>query len=578
MRKFISASPLAGLTIVLSVCLIIFFIINSCKKMDQGKEERNDSATIDKFFQLKAGTDPIVAAIAASIKRQDMQRKFVPGLTKKAGFALWDKAKVMTKSPEDGQQLFIPFVLEDKKQTKAMLIVRLNGSDTLYHLLYASQAQQYGFDDNHKGWNAKDIFHAFILFDNEIFGHKEFKVTENRLLGTTDSSNIIAITSVTKPTQARLQTIWEITITTTYLVCHSCGNQQRGTSLKSTRSNCCNAEYFEVPVTYWYNDEEEDDWGWYPPTGYETGGGEPCPGCSWEDTNPCEVDEQGHAVSFCDEGWGPETGVEQGPYDPYKADSVRISNYIRDSLPCLYSFLKDSLPNINYLAQIAGGSVFDDSAYMHLTFDTSGVNTTASAPSGVTIPAHSQLSVFVEGSGVTHFMATIKLNPWHLKHSTKEYMVSTIIHEAMHAIFTLRWGQYLNWLQYHDTPYDSNYIKTRFPIYWYAIQNQTVPLNALQDHEIMAADYVSTHADLVKPFYTSAPRAVRDTALKAMGYCGLHETTAWKLLPSIGIDTCKYKGIQIAAEQAATGGIYPTGCSGYNYHYANDWFMKPSCN
>jgi hypothetical protein len=87
------------------------------------------------------------------------------------------------------------------------------------------------------------------------------------------------------------------------------------------------------------------------------------------------------------------------------------------------------------------------------------------------------------------------------------------------------------------------------------------------------------HADLVKPFFNkAASRPVRDTVLKAMGYGGLHETTVWKLLPSKGIDTCKYKGIQIAAEQSATGNIVPTGCSGHNYHYANDWYMRPGCN
>lgn len=576
MRKFISASPLAGLAIVLSICTISFFLINACRKTDHSKEERSDSATIDKFFQLKAGTDPTVAAIAASIKRQDMQRHFVPKLAKQAGFALWDRAKVMTKSPEDGQQLFIPFALEDKKQTKAMLIVKINGLDTLYHLLYASQARQYGFSSTDKGWNAKDIFHAFILFDNEIFGHKKFKVKENRLLGTTDPDNIIAITGVTKPVEARLQTIWEITVTMTYAVCHSCGQQQRGTAVNSSMSNCCNAEYFEVPVTYYFDDADDDNWGWYTPGGYEGGAGAPCPGCSWEDTNPCELDEQGYAVGFCDEDWSPETNVEPEVYDPYDADTVKASTYLRDSFPCTYSFIIDSMTNANVLAQLAGTDVFDDDAFMHLSFDTSAVNTTSTQPSGITIPG----PVWVAPNGFTHYKATIKLNPWHLKHSTREYIVSTIVHECLHAIFKLRWGQYQSWLTHGDTPYDSTFIKTHFPLHWYYITGQTAPLTTVQDHELMAAEYAQKHNDIVKTYYNpSALRAARDSAVKAMGYGGLHQTSAWKHLPAIGIDTCKYKAIQIAAEQAATGNLTAPGCSGsYNQHYINDLQMRSSCN
>jgi len=186
--------------------------------------------------------------------------------------------------------------------------------------------------------------------------------------------------------------------------------------------------------------------------------------------------------------------------------------------------------------------------------------------------------VFVDGDGITTFSATIKLNPWHLRNGTREFNISNILHEIMHATFNLRWGQYLDWLNHHDTPYDSNFIKTKFPMFWYAIQNQTSPLSAAQDHEIMATDYLGEFSYIMRQYYNpNATTAIRDTVIKALGYHGLHETTAWKALPGQGIDTCKYKNIEVSAEKASLNQA-ATGCgSSPVFRYSQDLKLRPHC-
>jgi hypothetical protein len=213
---------------------------------------------------------------------------------------------------------------------------------------------------------------------------------------------------------------------------------------------------------------------------------------------------------------------------------------------------------------------------MHLTFDTSTVLTQQGQVAAITNTNSAQIG----DDGITHFRATISFNGWYLRYGTKEYMISTIIHEAMHAIFTLRWGQYLEWLQWGPpNAIDSFFIKLHFPIQWYYLRNQAVPLNELQDHEIMGTDYFQMHSNLLSQFWNpnSSP-AMRDSVIKAMSYGGITETTAWQLLPSQGIDTCKYKAIQLSSETSATGNVTPVGCSSYNYHYANYLQLRPGCN
>ena len=129
--------------------------------------------------------------------------------------------------------------------------------------------------------------------------------------------------------------------------------------------------------------------------------------------------------------------------------------------PCIASLIKDSLDNINWLAQMAGNNIFKDSAYVHLTFDTSTTNIHQGDDAATTV---SQTVRIINGR--THFSATVFLNGWYLRNSANEYNISTIVHEAMHSVLRLRWGQYQDWLQNGTGLIDSAFMKSHFPIFW----------------------------------------------------------------------------------------------------------------
>jgi hypothetical protein len=183
-------------------------------------------------------------------------------------------------------------------------------------------------------------------------------------------------------------------------------------------------------------------------------------------------------------------------------------------------------------------------------------------------------------NGQTHFTATITLNGWYLRNGTKEHMISSIIHEVMHAIFRLRWGQYEIWrtTNPHQGTIDSFFMKQHFPIYWNDYVVNGIPQGQLNSHQIMGTDYANYFTSLVSPFYNpAAPTAIRDTVLKAMGYGGIRETTSWKTLSSQGIDTCKYKLIDLAARKSLIGTYSIGGCIG-TINYADSLKLRSSCN
>ncbi|HEX2631128.1 MAG TPA: hypothetical protein VHM26_19070, partial [Chitinophagaceae bacterium] len=505
----------------------------------------------EKFFRIAPNTDPLVKAIAANIQRQDTKRNLTGKLISKAGFPIWDKAQIskagyQSRITEGEQQVFIPFINEEEEETKAVLAVKINATDTLFTMVYGSNYRQYGFDstNNDGSWSARKVFGVFTYFDHLLFNRNAFQVSNSQLLGaatdTITGQPAIVYLDTVSSSQGRLfsPNPGTIIVYITYVYCQYPGGRTAFPSSRMVFPNCYNATYTQQQVTF-HLDENAPGGGYFDGDGGGGDGGVICMGCSWEDVNPCNLDPMAPQEP-CHDDWQPVENAQPEPYDPYNSDSVRISDVIRDSFPCLYSFLKDSLPNANMIAQLAGTDLFSDSAYMHLDFDTSQVVTGPAQATGLTYPKFSLIN-----GGRIHYKATIKLNPWHLKHASKELMIATIIHESMHAIFKLRWWEYQLWLNpttRGDITTDSTYIKTHFPLHWNYMNGS--PFTATQQHEIMATDYFQKFEDAMRPWYNpNAGTAIRDSVIKALGYGGLYETDAWKMLPSMGMDTCKYKAM-----------------------------------
>jgi hypothetical protein len=563
-------SPMGVLFSVVSVCLVMIVVVQACRKLDDSRKPIPYDPNIGRFLTLPPGTDTTVRVLAPLIRRQHEKRGTIYKLIRNAGFPLWDKAKVFRKGPGDGERIYIPFAKDGKNQTTAVLMVKINNGDTLFHLLYAGHYDDYGFEQNDRRWNGRDIFHVFTSFDYAIFGTKEFTVRDGRLLGyqQKDIAPVkIRIDSVGRGrASARAQTVWEITEWVLYIRCGSCDQPARTMTVA-----CCNATYEWEEVTYWY-DDGDDDWGWY--TSFsdsesESGGSGPCPGCNWEDSNPCDVEPP--YEDLCDPNWQPMPGT---PYNPFQYDSVIVEDGLESTYPCWANIIKDSLNNANWIAQMAGHNVFSEQLFAHITFDTSTDYTTRlHNPANTTFDS----SAYYDASGHYHFTAKVELNGWYLRNASKEWNISTIVHECMHAVFVMRWAQYQTWLNSGIGNIDSNYIKQKFPIHWYYMVGQQP--SEIQQHVIMANDYMDVWMNIGRQFYNpSAPAAIRDSVLMAWGRQALVQTSYWKMLPGLGIDTCKILYYETSAIDKHTTPSQLSGCSGYTPHWQDSLKLRPSCN
>ncbi len=542
------------------------------------------------------------------MQKQDSTLKFTPALINKAGYPRWDKAWVNVppgsngisieggELPRDTTVVFIPLTMGNV--TSAVMTVAINlfsARDTAYNIVYPQHYSLYGFDTTKK-WSARNIFNMFAVFDKELFETDSFFVYDGRIFGV-DENDTLKVKRVNDSRSENgngqpVTDFWDMDCEI-YNVYIPCGPT---TTIRMVPEDIiivpgCYYDYgsFQICNPIWVQTGPLPPSGGgggfdpgpliYPSGGGGGGSGGGTPG-GLEDLPNIPVCPALERMSTEDEQPGPSCPIPWVPipspaaFNPNNYDTVGVANSIMQKYPCIASLI-DSLSDLNWLGQIAGSEVFEDSAYMHLTIDTSTTNTQNLQPSAETKIAP---NFVLDVDGQTHFSATIELNGWYLRNASIEYIVSILIHEAMHATFRLRLGQYEAWLNAGLGSIDSNFMKAHYGMYWEYFNQPSAPTQN-QEHIIMGTEFVNLFVQLGSPFYNqAAPTVLRDSVLRAFGRMSLYETSVWKTLPNMGIDTCKILQINATSRESLIG-TFPLGnCGNFTTHFVDSLRLRPNCN
>lgn len=226
--------------------------------------------------------------------------------------------------------------------------------------------------------------------------------------------------------------------------------------------------------------------------------------------------------------------------------------------------------NLNALAQVALHTVFGVNKKMHLTFKTNP-SWGKGDDDGDTKPD----SAYSVGAD---FYATIRLNPWMLKHSTQEYIASTIIHEAIHAYIDFKNYEYLT------EAIDSTAFKALFPTHWppkvlYTANNlYYYALGNNPQHQAIAGNLVGLMTNALGNLYLNPTIAghTRDSIYQALSWGGLQETNVWKTRT----DTAFIRAMNtMARDTSVRASFILTSAPGTTYSYdSHNLNMKKGCN
>jgi hypothetical protein len=143
--------------------------------------------TAQQFFNLPAGSFPLVQQIAQSLQQEEKQYPFAVAVMAKAGYAVWNRALVLNGSEgargsSDTTMIFIPLLRADSSGVGGILSCAILGSDTLYKIIYAGDYAQYGFAVNNGTPDAGAVALLLMQLEYQALGRNLFTLSDERLL------------------------------------------------------------------------------------------------------------------------------------------------------------------------------------------------------------------------------------------------------------------------------------------------------------------------------------------------------------------------------------------------------------
>jgi hypothetical protein len=580
-----------------SIVLVVFTLLLISYACRKHFVHNNDGANYTKqyntFFDVTGVNNPEVLAIVANVKQQEARMHFVQPFIQKDGYLLWRNAFTITKNNETA--VVIPFAKQGATEiTGYIQAQKLVGSNSYaYEFFRTRNMANYNFTNAASrlyGTRIRNIINYFnyTIYNKDSFTLASSKEYEALQIGQ-GNTNI--------PWQQVKGVVNPNTNGNTRAIVPTCGEGYHPQTtyyfyegiFLGTITNCVqdavvvvghphhNAQSVISPtegLPHW--------WVW----GGDVGGGNgdiPIGGggvghtpvdsiCNYYpiDNNPQQPIDPPTYYGGDPGGWQ-QCISEEPVYNPYIADNVIIDTSITNNFPCLVKIIDtiSTFGNLNQQAQVALSQVFRVNQKIHLKLiieDTlRGTSVSAKTNRKVSLLTQAQ---FDDG----HFGALMSINPDMLENATKEYIITTIVHEAMHA--------YIDYIytEYNAGRVDSNYIKQHFPIFWGRVQRSP---SEISQHNNMALNWVQ---HIVEPLYAFTNNEIdslkKDEIYNALGWAGLEETDVF----TTRIDKCNILAINkvsrnknINAPFNITFPDFPT-CNGQYNFSATTLNLKKLCD
>lgn len=159
----------------------------ACRKTDsRATEEPSLQVKKSKFFNEHTSTNPQVQGLMKYVQRENEKYQFVENVVKQIGYPRWDKALIVDKpqtqfieSGDDSVTItHIPFVRDSQNYVNASLVIRTTPDDTSVRYLCDWQYHNRVHGPASVDTTAERHTVFFMILDNRVFGHTEFRVTD----------------------------------------------------------------------------------------------------------------------------------------------------------------------------------------------------------------------------------------------------------------------------------------------------------------------------------------------------------------------------------------------------------------
>lgn len=183
---------------VISILSTLFYL--GCTKLDLVPENSaaSQKTNSDEFFASKGTVTPSTKKIIEFLRIRNDKKEFVTDFGNNNGYAIWDKSlEISTKGKSSGDLnqssfinnsansndtiVYIPIVLNGQNSVNGFIRATVNDSISVSYSL-AQDYKNYPVISNNSV-TASQFASAIMYFDNRVFNHQEFSITDQRIFG-----------------------------------------------------------------------------------------------------------------------------------------------------------------------------------------------------------------------------------------------------------------------------------------------------------------------------------------------------------------------------------------------------------
>jgi hypothetical protein len=588
----VSQKTVGRIYVSIMTVILLFTIFQACRKIDIQQSKKDPAYFRNRFFDIPANTDPTARKIAEALKQLDDKLKFSSKIGTELGFPIWNKTLGFILKSKVGKNsgggsspdtlVYVPIASDASNveitgiddQVKGFFGCVIKEDSIDIKLFRGDYYKHYGRTNKLDTLSAESVSMMCMLLEARSFAnHDTFSIDDPKLFYDTryqDSvtKQIILNTEITGGGGSEGK-VGLMTPITTAQICISVRIDAGLAGFKTAGTGVIQICY---NVSQWVNFiiEGENHITIINPIG---GAINSSGGYTFYDPPNCALFPQGS----CGDpylGWH-HTQPTNLDYDPFHADTVGIEDedYFRDSFPCTYALLKDSILNPNVFSQWKMLEIFDTGILVNLKYK---MSPTLNQDSAVAVTRN--WNTYVDANGRLHFSAITHLNKYFYERMTQEAKVANILHESIHA--------YINYMfkRYEQGLCDSTELKSLFPDLWNYYRGFRNTTEA-QQHKTMMQKYIQALAKQVaKAYNNTATQNQKNVGSEAISWAGLTQRWGFVGLDSNRYihDSCRIRAMIYAAQHAneslssLIGGLL--NCSGtYNMPYTDSLGMKAPC-
>ncbi len=549
--------------------LLLIIIGYACRKHFTNNDNFNYTKLYNEFFDVSGVSNPTVLDIVANVKQQEARMHFAQSFVQRDGYLYWDKAVVLHNS---GHSIaLLPFAKKGASEITGYIQAQklANNKGYSFEFFRTANLPSYNFSTaTISRANGHNIHSVLNYFNYKLFNKRSFSIAHaneipaavlsklknkedwRKLKGiiTNDTAvvnqvqhNTAVETNIVPGCPEGMHVEWILVGMDDeyYYYQGRCinGAAEPVSTISPSSGGSNNLMYW-----WWANTGGggQSSIGGDPGVGGGSGGGIPgnsncvyTPISTNNNVQPVTTIEPVNYYGGDPGGWQ-QCNNQEPVYNPNIADNVIIDTSITNNFPCVVPLLDTiaTYGNLNQQAQVALSTIFGVNTYMHLTIqlglDLVGSTTGADTRADV----YSLPQVLIDNH---HFAARIRLNPDMLRKSAKEFIIGTLVHEAMHA--------YIDYVfyQYRQGLLDSNAVKNMFPIFWGSFNRNP---SSLQHHSLMAQNWTDKIKQSLYVFTNNdMDSTAKNTVYDALSWGGLSMTEVFNAKS----DKCMIEAINHAA-------------------------------